>query len=161
MAEDSITLRKLQEQYGDSIIESHSRLGQDTVVLPKKALLEAARLLKEDDALDYNFLMDVTAVDHFKRRPRFEVVYHFYSLNHNHRLRLKVPVGGDTPEVPSLTGLWPSANWYEREVWDMFGISFQGHPDLRRILMYDAFQGHPLRKDYPFDKRQPLVGETE
>ncbi|HSR49635.1 MAG TPA: NADH-quinone oxidoreductase subunit C [Acidobacteriota bacterium] len=161
MSDQSITLQKLLEHFGESIIESHSRLGQDTVVLQRKALLDAARLLKDDDELDYNFLMDVTAVDHLKRRPRFEVVYHFYSLQHNHRVRIKVPVGGDKPEVPTLTGLWPSANWFERETFDMFGIRFQGHPDLRRILMYEAFEGHPLRKDYPFNKRQPMVGQTE
>jgi len=89
---------------------------------------------------------------------RFEVVYHFYSSRHHHRLRVKVPLGAADPVVESLTGLWKGANWYEREVWDMFGIRFTGHPDLRRILMYDEFIGHPLRKDYPINKRQPLIG---
>ena len=89
---------------------------------------------------------------------RFEVVYHFYSLAENHRLRLKVPVSAEDPVVPSLTGLWKSADWFEREVWDMFGIRFTGHPNLTRILMYEPFEGHPLRKDYPVNKRQPLIG---
>ena len=89
---------------------------------------------------------------------RFTVVYHFYSTAHKHRLRLVVPVEEDDAEVDSLTSLWPGANWLEREVWDMFGISFKGHPDLRRILMYQEFEGHPLRKDYPVNKRQPLIG---
>ena len=89
---------------------------------------------------------------------RFEVVYHFYSLTQNHRLRLKVPLAEPAPSVPSLTELWSSANWYEREVWDMYGIRFDGHPNLKRILMYEGFDGHPLRKDYPVNKRQPLVG---
>ena len=89
---------------------------------------------------------------------RFEVVYHFYSLVQNHRLRLKVPVSEQDPSLDSLTGLWKSADWFEREVWDMFGIHFTGHPDLKRILMYEPFDGHPLRKDYPVNKRQPLLG---
>ena len=89
---------------------------------------------------------------------RFEVVYHFYSLTKNHRLRLKVPLSEAAPAVASLAGLWSSANWYEREVWDMYGIRFDGHPNLTRILMYEGFDGHPLRKDYPVNKRQPLIG---
>ncbi|MCH8192275.1 MAG: NADH-quinone oxidoreductase subunit C [Chloroflexi bacterium] len=89
---------------------------------------------------------------------RFVVVYHFYSLKHKHRLRLVVPVEEAEAELDSLTSLWAGADWLEREVWDMFGIRFQGHPDLRRILMYEEFEGHPLRKDYPVNKRQPLIG---
>ncbi len=89
---------------------------------------------------------------------RFTVVYHFFSGAHRHRLRLVVPLDEADAEVDSLTPLWPGANWLEREVWDMFGITFRGHPDLKRILMYDEFEGHPLRKDYPVDKRQPLIG---
>ncbi len=89
---------------------------------------------------------------------RFAVVYHFYSMAHKHRLRLVVPVGEADPRVDSLTDLWPGANWLEREIWDMFGIGFRGHPNLKRILMYEEFEGHPLRKDYPVNKRQPLIG---
>jgi len=92
---------------------------------------------------------------------RFAVVYHFYSMVHRHRLRLVVPVGeveGATEEVDSLVELWPGANWLEREVWDMFGVKFRGHPNLKRILMYEGFEGHALRKDYPVKKRQPLIG---
>lgn len=92
---------------------------------------------------------------------RFEVVYHFYSSLHNHRVRVKVPLSSTDPSVASLTGLWASANWFEREVWDMFGITFIGHPNLRRILMYEEFKGHPLRKDYPINKRQPLVSDKQ
>ncbi len=95
-------------------------------------------------------------------RSRFAVVYHFYSMAHRHRLRLVVPVeqapDGTVAGLASLTALWPAANWLEREVWDMFGIGFLGHPDLKRILMYEGFEGHPLRKDYPVNKRQPLIG---
>ncbi len=91
-------------------------------------------------------------------QSRFTVVYHFFSIAHKHRLRLVVPVDEADTEVDSLTSLWPGANWLEREVWDMFGIRFRGHPDLKRILMYEGFEGHPLRKDYPVKKRQPLIG---
>ena len=89
---------------------------------------------------------------------RFAVVYHFFSTIHKHRLRLVLPVDEAATEVDSLTSLWPGANWLEREIWDMFGIRFRGHPDLRRILMYEGFEGYPLRKDYPVKKRQPLIG---
>jgi NADH-quinone oxidoreductase subunit C len=91
-------------------------------------------------------------------QDRFEVVYHFFSLPLTHRIRVKVPVPEDQPEVDSLTSLWPAADWFEREVWDMFGIRFRGHPNLKRILMYESFEGHPLRKDYPVNRRQPLIG---
>ena len=91
-------------------------------------------------------------------RSRFTVVYHVFSMALKHRLRLVVPVEEAAAEVDSLTSLWPGANWLEREVWDMFGIEFRGHPDLKRILMYEGFEGHPLRKDYPVEKRQPLIG---
>ena len=89
---------------------------------------------------------------------RFEVVYHFYSFSKNHRLRVKVPLEEKSLEVDSLTSLWAGADWFEREVWDMFGVVFKGHPNLKRILMYEGFKGHPLRRDYPVNKRQPLIG---
>ena len=92
------------------------------------------------------------------RGARFAVVYHFFSLEHKHRLRLVVPLEDTDPELDSLTPLWAGADWLEREVWDMFGVRFCGHPNLKRILMYEEFQGHPLRKDYPVNKRQPLIG---
>src|SRR5262249_56134170 len=103
-------------------------------------------------------VMAGTAVDWLRcpdreEGPRFEVVYHLYSVGQNRRLRVKVGVDGDDPELPSAVPLWPIANWYEREVWDMFGIRFAGHPDLRRLLLYEEFVGHPLRKDYPMNRR--------
>ena len=91
---------------------------------------------------------------------RFAMAYHFYSLEHKHRVRLVVPVAEAAPEVDSIISLWAGADWLEREVWDMFGIRFRGHPNLKRILMYEEFEGHPLRKDYPVNKRQPLIGPT-
>jgi NADH-quinone oxidoreductase subunit C len=159
--EQSFTLRKINEQFADSLISTHSRLGQDTVVIDGSKILELAEFLKEDPELRFNFLMDLTAVDHWKHKPRFEVVYHFFSLENNLRLRVKVPVGEPEPEVATLSALWPGANWFEREVFDMFGIKFKDHPNLTRILMYPEFEGHPLRKDYPITKRQPLVGPKD
>jgi len=102
-------------------------------------------------------LVDLTVVDLYPQTPRFEVVYHFLSLTLQHRLRIKVRIPEEEPHIPTLTSLWPGANWLEREAWDMFGIIFQGHPNLQRILMYAEFEGHPLRKDYPYRKRQPLI----
>ncbi len=122
--------------------------------VPAERLLEAARLLR--DELGFDALLDVTAVDYWPEgRPRFHVVYQFYSYTHNVAVRLRVPVEEVAAEVPSLVGLYPSANWYEREVWDMFGIRFAGHPDLRRILMPYDWVGHPLRKDYPLGYEEP------
>jgi NADH-quinone oxidoreductase subunit C len=160
MAEESLTLRKLREKFADSILETHSFRGDDTAIIAPQALVAVCRLLKEDPELDYNFLMDLTAVDglQLNLKPRFEVVYHFFSLSKKNRVRIKVPADGRNPEVDSIVRLWPGADWYEREVWDMFGIKFRGHPDLKRILMYEEFQGYPLRKDYPINKRQPLIG---
>ena len=156
-------LQIVQEKFSPEIIETHAFRGDETIIIRPGALRDVAKFLKTE--LDFNFLMDVTAVDYLffaggriKKEPRFEVVYHFLSLKHKYRLRLKVPVDVKSPEVDTLSDLWPSANWYEREVWDMFGIRFKGHPNLKRILMYEEFQGHALRKDYPFDKRQPLIG---
>jgi NADH-quinone oxidoreductase subunit C len=159
--EQSVPIQRIQDRFTDAVLAVHSRLGQDTVVFAKARLAELAEFLRDDSDLKFNFLMDVTAVDHWKRKPRFEVVYHFLSLERRHRLRVKVPVGEPDPEVDTLTHLWKGANWYEREVFDMFGIQFKGHPDLRRILMYPEFEGHPLRKDYPIQRRQPLIGPKD
>ncbi len=140
----------------------HTYRGEEIIFLSREGMLETFRILKEDPQLDFNFLMDITAVDYLgKKTPRFEVVYQMYSLSHNRGLRVKVALGEEELEVPSLTSLWKSADWLEREAWDMFGVRFQGHPDLRRILLYDEFQGHPLRKDYPVNQCQPRVPERE
>ena len=158
-------LQTIQEKFAQDVIETHVFRGDETAIIRPGALKPVARFLKETPELDFNFLMDLTAVDYLffaggriQKSSRFEVVYHFYSLKHNHRLRIKVPVDEKNPEIDTLCDFWPSANWYEREVWDMFGIKFRGHPNLKRILMYEEFKGHALRKDYPFNKRQPLIG---
>ncbi len=156
-------LEKVKEKFSQDVMETHAFRGDETVVIRPSALLNVARFLK--DSLDFNYLMDLTAVDYLffaggriQKEFRFEVVYHFYSLKNNNRLRLKVPVDEKIAEVDTLSELWASANWYEREVWDMYGIRFRGHPNLKRMLMYEEFQGHALRKDYPYNKRQPLIG---
>jgi NADH-quinone oxidoreductase subunit C len=156
-------LTRLDERFGPSLLERHAHRGDHTVVVAREAIVDVLRFCRDDPALAFDMLMDLTAVDYLKYPgredgPRFEVVYHLYSLRHNHRLRLKVSVAEDGPVVPSAVALWPIADWFEREVWDMFGVRFQGHPHLRRLLMYEEFVGHPLRKDYPINRRQPLIG---
>jgi NADH-quinone oxidoreductase subunit C len=145
----------IKAKFPADVLEAHAFRGDETVTVRKAALKDVAAFLK--DGLGFDFLMDLTAVDYLPREPRYELVCHFYSSGHNYRLRLKCPVDAAEPTVDSLTPLWAGANWFEREVWDMFGIKFEGHPDLRRILMYDGFEGHPLRKDYPLKKRQPRI----
>ena len=150
----------VKKNFPDAVLESHSQLGDDTIVLAPGRWKEVCRFLKDNAQSDMNMLTDLTAVDYPDREPRFEVVAHLYSLNRGHRLRLKARVGdreGETVEIDTLTEIWASANWMERECFDMLGVKFLGHPDLRRILLYPEFEGHPLRKDYPADKIQPLL----
>jgi NADH-quinone oxidoreductase subunit C len=151
---------KLKEIFPQAIPDTHAQHGDETAFVRREKLLEITAFIKTNPEFDMNVLIDLTAVDGLGMgwNPRFEVVYHFYSLAKNHRLRLKIRVDEKDAVVPTLTKLWPAANWFEREVWDMFGIRFDGHPNLKRILMYEEFQGHPLRKDYPYNKRQPLIG---
>lgn len=148
----------LKESIPDAVLDILMPQGNPTAVIRPGFVLKTAEFLKNDSRLLFNVLIDITAVDYPDRNPRFEVIYQLLSLPLNRRVCLKVPVEGPQPEVESLTTLWGSANWLEREVWDMFGIRFAGHPDLKRILMYEEFEGHPLRKDYPINKRQPRIG---
>jgi NADH-quinone oxidoreductase subunit C len=150
----------IKNQFALAVLETHAQHGDETVVLDPGSWHEVCRFLKDAPPAQMNMLTDLTAVDYPDRDPRFEVVAHLYSLNHGHRLRLKTRIGdqnGEHAAVDSLTDLWGSANWMERECWDMFGVRFNGHPDLRRILLYPEFIGHPLRRDYPADRIQPLV----
>ena len=150
----------IKRNFPDAVLASHSQLGDDTLVLKPESWKAVARFLKDDSQCDMSMLTDLTAVDYPDRDPRFEVVAHFYSLSRGHRLRLKARIGdreGETVELETLTDLWASANWLERECYDMFGVKFLGHPDLRRILLYPEFEGYPLRKDYPAEKIQPLL----
>jgi len=160
MPEETPHIRYLREKFGAAILDAHAFRGDETVVVGPERLIELARFLKDDGATAFDFLVDITAVDYLgKKQPRFEVVYHLLSLRSRARFRVKVPLPEEKPEVDSLTPLWKAANWLEREVWDMFGIRFRGHPDLRRILLYEEFRGYPLRKDYPVNQRQPLMPE--
>jgi NADH-quinone oxidoreductase subunit C len=150
---------RVKSHYNDAVIDSHNFRGDQTITVQNNALIDLFKFLRDDPDLDFKFLMDLTAVDYLNRKDnRFEVVYHFYSLKHNDRLRVKVPVSEDDCKIDSVSSLWKTANWYEREVWDLYGIKFSHHPDMRRILLYEEFKGHPLRKDYPINKRQPLIG---
>jgi NADH-quinone oxidoreductase subunit C/D len=158
MSDASVTRAKLQQRFPQAILGAHAEHGDDTVRIVREAWREVAQFLRDDPELRYNFLMDLTAVDYLAlgRTPRFEVVAHLYSLAHNQRVRLKTPVPDDDPRLASLMPVWEGANWFEREIYDMFGLTFDGHPDLRRILLYEGFEGYPLRKDYPQEKEQPL-----
>jgi NADH-quinone oxidoreductase subunit C len=160
MTESTSQLEEIRRKLGDAVLDAQTARGEDAIVIRRDGLVESFRRLKEDPALAFDFLSDITAVDYLgKKEPRFEVVYHLLSLARGRRVRVKVPVAESAPEVDSLVSLWRAADWLEREVWDMFGIRFRGHPDLRRILLYEEFRGYPLRKDYPVNERQPLVPE--
>lgn len=153
-------LELLKAQFGDKILEQSSQFGDDTAVVEPSIWREVALFLRDDPRCQMNMFTDITAVDYPDREPRFEVVCHLRSLEKNHRIRLKARIGdadGDGLEIASLVPVYKGANWFERECHDMFGVVFKGHPDMRRILLYEEFQGHPLRKDYPAQQTQPLV----
>jgi NADH-quinone oxidoreductase subunit C len=124
-----------------------------TIYIRSNKLLDICEFLHDSSELNFVYLSDICGVDYPQRTPRFDVVYHLYSIEKNHRLRLKTSVEEDK-KLPSVTGIWRGANWFEREVYDLFGIEFEKHPDLRRILLADDWHGHPLRKDYPLEARE-------
>ncbi|MBN1967372.1 MAG: NADH-quinone oxidoreductase subunit C [Anaerolineae bacterium] len=142
----------LREAFSDAVLDAGEWHGDTFVTVATADLVAAAQYLRDTPGLGYNFLVDVVGIDYLQMPghagPRFGVLYHVYSMLTNRKLRLKVLVDEGEP-VPSVTGLWPTANWQEREVYDMFGIEFSDHPDLRRILMTEDWDGHPQRKDYP------------
>lgn len=161
-------LDRLKAKLGGRILETSSAHGDETAVVAPKDWHEVASFLRDDPACDMAMFIDITAVDYPRRRPeRFDLILLLYSPQKKHRIRLKTRLfdeyaeGGHQPDRPTrvrtVVDLWLGANWFEREVWDMFGVRFDGHPDLRRILMYEEFEGHALRKDYSADKTQPLV----
>jgi len=155
-------LDRLAERYGEDVLDRHDAHGDDTAIVRADRFVELMRFLRDDDLTRFEMLTDLTAVDYLgKREPRFEVVYHLYSLSMNHRLRVKVQVEEEDPRVPSVMDVWRSAYWMEREAFDLYGVKFDGHPDLRRVLLYEQFEGHPLRKDYEMEKRQPLIPARE
>ena len=160
-----LILQKLETNYADALLAQDESRGTVVVVIHKEHAYAVLEYLKTDPELAYTFLVDVTAVDNSQMESelmqfdyaRFMVVYQLYSYQEQCRLRVKVPVHENDLNIPSVIGLWKGANWLERETYDMFGINFDGHPDLRRILMPDDFDGYPLRKDYPLRGR----GERE
>jgi NADH-quinone oxidoreductase subunit C len=144
-------VRRLREFDPGAIAEVIEFRNELTLVIPRAHLRKAADFLRSDPQLGFTFLSDVTGVDRFPVEPRFELNYHLMSLSRRERLRLKVRVSSDDPVVESVTPVWEGANWHEREVFDLLGVRFEGHPDLRRILLPENWEGHPLRKDYPVE----------
>jgi NADH-quinone oxidoreductase subunit C len=161
-------LAHVKSLLGADVVDTHAHRGDATILVPLERARECLRRLRDDPTLGFNFLIDLTAVDYLGRTPRFEVVYHLASIETQalgerasairRRLRVKTGVPESPCEADSIHELWAAANWMEREVYDLYGITFRDHPDLRRILLYEEFKGHPLRKDYPKERRQPLVG---
>lgn len=158
-----LVLDKLKQKFGTAILETHSDFGDDTAVVEPGQWRAVGKFLREDPALDFDMPVDLCGVDYPERGAmggRMEVVLHLYSVSKRHRVRVKARVGDEDmegAELDSLVSIWPGLNWLEREVYDMSGVRFRGHPDLRRILMYPEFEGHPLQKTYPADRTQPLV----
>ena len=152
----------LVAKFPDAVYEPNEGVGgDDCVFVVKQRIADVCRYAKEEPSLAFNMAPYITAVDYLGQEPRFEVVYNLLSTVHNHRLRLRVKVPESDLSLPSVTSVWRGADWFERYCYDFYGMTFIGHPDMRRLLMYDEFVGHPLRKDYPLKGRQPLVPERE
>jgi len=153
-----IVLDRLTAEFkGGEILQTGSQHGNEWARVRRDAWRAVAEFLRDDPATQMNMFIDLTVVDRFGREPRFDVVLHLYSVDKKHRVRLYGGVSEEDPTIETLVPVWAGANWFEREAFDLYGVRFKGHPDLRRILMYPEFVGHPLRKDYPKEKRQPLV----
>jgi len=144
----------LRKKLENGVLAVEEFRGQSTIVLNRDVIVEACQILRDDSDLDFNILAALTAVDYWPEEPRFAVVYQLYSIANNTFIGLRVPLRGTSPEVSTVETVYPNANWREREVYDMFGISFTGHSDLRRILMPFNWEGHPLRKDYPLGEEE-------
>ena len=147
--ESNLALKKLRDYDPEAVEEAREFRGEITLYIQPRRLIGACEFLRDEPGLKFSFLADVTALDLYPQEPRFEVVYHLLSLETTERLRLKIRVSGDDPRCVTAVPLWPSANAFEREVFDLFGIVFEGHPYLRRIVLPEEWEGHPLRKDYP------------
>ncbi len=158
MAENNRAVIRLRERFASSVLDVKEFRGEVTVTVKKEDIVAICTFLKTE--LRYNLLTDVTAVDYLGKDPRFMVVYNLYSIPNKDRLRVKAPVTESDTTIDTVVPVWTTANWLEREVYDLFGITFKNHPDLRRILMTDDWVGHPLRKDYPLQGpgREPYKG---
>ncbi len=164
---------KLQRELGESVLSVEEFRGQISATLDREVIVNACQMLRDDPELDFNFLAALTAVDYWPSEPRFKIVYQLYSLVNKEFIGLRVPLSSESPEVSTIENIYPNANWHEREVFDMFGVTFKDHSDQRRIIMPYDWEGHPLRKDYPLgyeevqftfnfdeiDKRKPYVKE--
>ncbi len=139
----------LQAAFPDAVQDTPLFREEITIVVSGERIVDVCRYCRDTAGLEYNFLSDITGIDYYPQEPRFGIAYHLYSMIHNRSLRLKVMLPGEEPTVPSVVSIYPAANWSEREIYDLFGVTFTGHPDLRRILMPENWEGHPLRKDYP------------
>lgn len=156
MIDTNIIKDKLKKSFADDIVSSSSFRGEITVIVKKESIVEICKFLRDEKSFRFNFLTDLCGVDKIAVNGTFEIVYHLYSLIRNHRVRIKASVSDvENPSIDSVVSVWPTADWHERETYDMFGVEFKGHPDLRRILTQEGFEGYPLRKDYPVNKRQP------
>jgi NADH-quinone oxidoreductase subunit C len=161
--------QKIKERFPGEFLEAKEYRGQLAVTVQKDRIVEICRFLHDDPELAFNHITDVTAADYPNDEERFEVIYHFYSISKNQRIRLKARVREEDCTIDSVAGIWQGANFMERETYDLMGIRFNGHPDLRRILLTDDFEGHPLRKDYPVEGKGwrntfeflPKIGEGE
>ena len=149
--ENNPIVLRLKESHPDWVAETVEFRGELTLVVPREHIRRVCEFLRSDPELQFTFLSDLSGVDRFPVEPRFEVNYHLVSLERRERVRLKVRVGGDDPRVETVTSVWPTAGWHERETFDLFGVRFEGHSDLRRILLPENWEGHPLRKDYPVE----------
>jgi NADH-quinone oxidoreductase subunit C len=162
MAEMILAVEKLKSKFPNSVLDVATFRDEVTVWVPKGEILEICRFLHSDPELQFHLLTDLCGLDFYPQSPRFGMVYHLCSIKNGQRLRLKTRVG-EEESIQSVESVWKVANWYEREAFDLFGIRFENHPDLRRILLWDGYEGYPLRKDYPaegpdFDK--PFVPEV-
>lgn len=154
-------LKRVQKKFRHAVIDTHAQCGDHTVIVQRDAIRDLAETLRDDPELSFEMLVDITAVDYLPRTPRFEVVYHFLSISQRQRLRVKVPLEESDLHIDTLADIYLAAEWGEREAYDMYGVIFDGHPDLRRILMYEEFEGFPLRKDYPLLGSQPRIDLLE
>jgi NADH-quinone oxidoreductase subunit C len=150
--------QSIEKQFGSRVRSVQKFRGELTFVIEPEALIQVLTYCKE--SLGFDYLIDISSVDNFGTEPRYEVVYELYGLSHHRHLRIKTVVSEDDLQVPTATAIWPTANWHEREIYDMMGIRFTGHPDLRRILMWEGYPYFPLRKDFPLEGKESEVEEV-